>query len=290
MLEPFSRLRVLGPLLLLLLCGAPELHAQQPAEPGRETVTPAQQGETDDAAAEREWPGDPLVAQIQHGLRELGYDLSTVDGLMGPNTRSAIEAFQADEGLTATGEPSDALKRAIERRIFRKSQEAAELWRQSRLYLRALGYAPGEGAFDSAQAQTALAKFAEDHWLQLEQSFNQRLHDVIVRATRADAAAQEWLCRHHMDREAYDKAFDWCRRAAGKDVRDAQYFVGWMYYYGRGTKRSYPDAFDWYRSAARAGDSRAMTYVGLMYRLGRGVDRNPDAAIQWYRRAVEAGK
>jgi TPR repeat protein len=205
---------------------------------------------------------------------------------MGPNTRSAIEAFQADEGLTATGEASDAVRRAIERRKFRQSERASELWAQARLYLRALGYQPGDGAFDSQPAQRALAAFAEDHWLELDPGFTDRLHDAVVGAARASERAQTWLCRHFIDRKDYGAAFDWCRRAARQAVRPAQYYVGWMYYYGRGTERSYPDAFDWYRRAARGGDTRAMTYVGLMYRLGRGVERNPDAALQWYRRAT----
>jgi TPR repeat protein len=239
-----------------------------------------------EAEAERDWPGDPLVAQIQQGLQDLGYDVAKVDGIMGPNTRSAIEAFQTDEGLTVTGAASDAVRRAIEQRKFRESERAARLWAEARLYLRALGYSPGDGAFDSAPAQQALAAFAEDHWLELEGRFGDRLHDAVVQAARASARAQTWLCRHFVDAKDYDAAFDWCRRAAGQAVRPAQYYVGWMYYYGRGTERSYPDAFDWYRRAARAGDTRAMTYVGLMYRLGRGVERNPDAAIQWYRRAT----
>lgn len=240
--------------------------------------------------SKREWPGDPLVAQIQHGLRELGYEVSVVDGLMGPNTRKAIKAFQKDEGLTVTGEPSDALKRAIERRRFRRSEQAAALWRQARLYLHALGYQPGEGALDSEAARRALQRFAKDHWLELDQSFSTRMHEAIVGATRADKAAQTWLCRHYVTEKAYDDGFAWCRRAATKGVRAAQYYTGWMRYYGRGAERSYEAAFDWLRRAAKAGDSRAMTYVGLMYRLGRGVQRNPDAAIQWYKKAVETGK
>lgn len=285
-------LGMLGVLAMPVL-GSPDPAAAQQTEaqdaPSAETEAPEGEGEAAAPTGEREWPGEPLVAQIQHGLRELGYELSAVDGLMGPNTRGAIRAFQEDQGLEPTGAASDALKRAIEQRLFRKSQEAEKLWAETRLYLRAQGYAPGDGAFDSAPAQAALNRFAEDHWLELERSFSERLHEAIARATRADAEAQDWLCRHHMDAKHYPLAFDWCRRAAGKDVRDAQYYVGWMLYYGRGTERSYDAAFEWYRAAARAGDPRAMTFVGLMYRLGRGVERNPDAAQQWYRRAVEAG-
>jgi peptidoglycan hydrolase-like protein with peptidoglycan-binding domain len=236
---------------------------------------------------ERDWPGDPLVAQIQQGLIDLGYDLTVVDGLMGPNTRSAIEAFQEDQGMTVNGEATDAIKRAIARETFQRTQEAERLWREARLYLRALGYQPGEGAFDSAQAQAALERFANDHWLQLETSFNARLADVIRRAAGADQVAQQRLCGHHMDASRYKNAYDWCLRAARNADRRAQYVVGWMHYYGKGVARDYEAAFKWYREAALQGDPRAMTFLGLMYRKGLGVARNPDRAIAWYERAVE---
>lgn len=273
---------------MLSLAVVVPLQAQAPQAPGDGTrPAQAEEGAGDEETGPK-WPGDSLVAQIQHGLQQLGYEVAVVDGLMGPNTRSAIETFQQDEGLTPTGAASDAVKRAIKQRLFRRSQEAAHLWQQARLYLRALGYRPGDGAFDSTQAQTALRRFAEEYWLELEPTFSDRLYDVIARATRADADAQVWLCRHHMDEKAYTDAFEWCGRAARKQIRDAQYYLGWMYYYGRGTDQSYVDAFDWYREAATAGDTRAMTFVGLMYRLGRGVERDPDAAQTWYRRAVNA--
>ena len=236
---------------------------------------------------ERDWPGDPLVAQIQQGLIDLGYDLTVVDGLMGPNTRSAIEAFQQDQGMTVNGEATDAIKRAIAREKFQRTQDAERLWREARLYLRALGYQPGERGFDSAQAQAALKRFANDHWLQLETTFNARLADVIRRAAGADQVAQQRLCGHHMDASRYKDAYDWCLRAARNADRRAQYVVGWMHYYGKGVARDYEAAFKWYREAALQGDPRAMTFLGLMYRKGLGVARNPDRAIAWYERAVE---
>jgi hypothetical protein len=48
--------------------------------------------------------GPELVAAVQQALKRLGHDPGPVDGLMGPRTRDAIEAFQQAENLTATGE------------------------------------------------------------------------------------------------------------------------------------------------------------------------------------------
>lgn len=283
----------------ILLVPAGPAAAQDPARDTTETETAqTSPGETDAApdapprgqSDQRDWPGDPLVAQIQQGLIDLGYDLTAVDGLMGPNTRGAIEAFQADQGMTRTGAATDAVKRAIAREKFQRTQEAERLWREVRVYLRALGYRPGDGGFDGDRARTALERFVDAHWLQLAPTFNARLADVIERAAAADNLAQQRLCGHHIDDSRYEKAFDWCLRAARNADRRAQYLVGWMNYYGKGVERDYNAAFEWYREAALAGDPRAMTFLGLMYREGRGVARNPERAIAWYERAVETRK
>ena len=58
------------------------------------------------------WPRDlaPLSRdenfELQERLTSLGYDLGTVDGIVGPATRSALRAFQSDQGLTADGFPT----------------------------------------------------------------------------------------------------------------------------------------------------------------------------------------
>jgi membrane-bound lytic murein transglycosylase B len=45
------------------------------------------------------------VWSIQSRLNELGYDAGEPDGVMGPNTRAALRAFQQDVGLVADGYP-----------------------------------------------------------------------------------------------------------------------------------------------------------------------------------------
>ncbi|NLT58120.1 MAG: spore cortex-lytic enzyme [Clostridiales bacterium] len=43
------------------------------------------------------------VRQIQTKLRDLGYDVGTVDGIYGSKTQAAVRKFQADRGLTVDG-------------------------------------------------------------------------------------------------------------------------------------------------------------------------------------------
>ncbi|MCB2078630.1 MAG: peptidoglycan-binding protein [Novosphingobium sp.] len=49
--------------------------------------------------------GDPVVAQVQSILAELGYAPGKIDGFVGPGTRNAITRFRADRGLA----PGDGL-------------------------------------------------------------------------------------------------------------------------------------------------------------------------------------
>lgn len=49
-------------------------------------------------------PTDPKVARVQSVLRDLNFYSGPVDGLAGPNTHQAIEAYQKTIGLAVTGE------------------------------------------------------------------------------------------------------------------------------------------------------------------------------------------
>ena len=59
---------------------------------------------------------DPIstVTGVQGRLLNLGYDLGQIDGILGPLTRSAISAFQRDQGLEITGDVDGHLRRRLE--------------------------------------------------------------------------------------------------------------------------------------------------------------------------------
>jgi len=46
---------------------------------------------------------DLRIAQIQHALKNFGYDPGTIDGRLGKNTRKAIKEFQITKGISPTG-------------------------------------------------------------------------------------------------------------------------------------------------------------------------------------------
>jgi hypothetical protein len=47
-------------------------------------------------------PPDKVIADVQAVLQQMGYYRGDVDGLLGPLTREALTAYQADNGLTTT--------------------------------------------------------------------------------------------------------------------------------------------------------------------------------------------
>ena len=87
----------------------------------------------------REWrPGTPAPAadahdanigikDLQHALRELGYEPGPIDGILGTKTKAAIRAFQIDRGLPVTGEVSDNLRTSIALVLVPVTGEASEL-------------------------------------------------------------------------------------------------------------------------------------------------------------------
>ena len=60
------------------------------------------------AAADRE-----SVRNIQSGLARIGYDVGPVDGVAGQKTRTAIRAYQQQNGLPPDGEPSAELAKRL---------------------------------------------------------------------------------------------------------------------------------------------------------------------------------
>lgn len=55
-----------------------------------------------------------IVMELQTTLAALGYDSGPVDGIYGPDTITALEAFQADAGVTVDGKYGPETHKALE--------------------------------------------------------------------------------------------------------------------------------------------------------------------------------
>lgn len=53
------------------------------------------------------------VSELQTALKEKGFAVGAVDGIVGPKTMGAIRNFQSQAGLTATGQPDQQTLKAL---------------------------------------------------------------------------------------------------------------------------------------------------------------------------------
>ncbi|MFG6160086.1 peptidoglycan-binding protein [Halomonas sp. 1390] len=61
------------------------------------------------------------ISRVQEMLNRLGYPAGPVDGLMGSKTARAIRAFQADQGVRQTGQPSGSLVLSLQSVLQRRA-------------------------------------------------------------------------------------------------------------------------------------------------------------------------
>jgi hypothetical protein len=54
------------------------------------------------------------VQELQKKLNEEGFNAGPVDGIIGPKTRSALQEFQREEGLAASGQPDQETLEALD--------------------------------------------------------------------------------------------------------------------------------------------------------------------------------
>lgn len=91
---------------------APVVNAQSAvAAPASATKAGARSVVDPMAAASGDAP--EVIASIQRELQARGYEPGTPDGVAGTVTRAAIMAWESDHGLALTGEPTEAVMKAI---------------------------------------------------------------------------------------------------------------------------------------------------------------------------------
>ena len=90
-------------------------------------------------------------------------------------------------------------------------------------------------------------------------------------------------------RGSYTDAQTYFLLAAEEGNAPAQYYLGEMYYRGKGVDQDYSEAVRWYRLAAEQGDEKAQNRLGDMYQNGYGVNRDLTEAMRWYELAAVQG-
>lgn len=89
--------------------------------------------------------------------------------------------------------------------------------------------------------------------------------------------------------DEYNKAFDYIKMAADKNLPDAINNLGALYQHGYGVKQDYAKAILLYAKSARMGSPGAYFNLGGMYEHGEGVTQDDTKALEYYEQALAAG-
>ena len=84
-------------------------------------------------------------------------------------------------------------------------------------------------------------------------------------------------------------ALPWITNASGRGYAKAQLYLGRLYEDGNGVPQDYGQAEKLYRLAAGQGNARAQNNLGYLYVRGLGVPQNATEAVKWYRKSAEQG-
>ncbi len=93
----------------------------------------------------------------------------------------------------------------------------------------------------------------------------------------------------------YRKAFHWFLQSTkhdemGEENKDAEFYLGDMYYQGHGVDRDYKKAFEWFKKSADQDNNREAEFrLADMYYRGEGVDQDYIKAIQLFYKAGKEG-
>ena len=90
-------------------------------------------------------------------------------------------------------------------------------------------------------------------------------------------------------RQLYESAFHGFLDKARQDNATSQFYVGLMYYFGKGVNCDYEQAAEWMTMAANNNHPDAWDYLGYAYWFGVGVSADYSEADKWYRKAAETG-
>lgn len=113
---------------------------------------------------------DPVVADAQEWLKLLGYDVSTSDGVLGPETVRAISRFQSDENLRRTG----TITPETFERLRARAREVTDIPRENPFIAEAqqllidAGFDPGPAdGMSGGKTEAAMRAFQEENGLRV---------------------------------------------------------------------------------------------------------------------------
>ncbi len=265
---------------------------QAETRPSEPPPSPSPAAAIAEPAAPKAAVSSPLIEEIQEALVQLGYHPGKVDGIPGRRTRSAIRAFQRDNGGPVDGQGTASVLARLQEAVARQAEIPAPAIARIE---------PPEDAGTPAVIAPEVPDGGEDGAAGADDKTGEAVLGSDVDevkwfrepAEQGDAAAQYWLGYMYWKGDGVPKdaaeAVKWFRAAAEQGDGDAQYRLAYMYRNGEGVAKNGAEAATWFRKSAEQGNPAAQHRLGDLYRRGAGVVRNDAAAVKWFGKSAEQG-
>ena len=109
-------------------------------------------------------------------------------------------------------------------------------------------------------------------------------------AQRGFMQAMQKLGTYHYDNKEFKKAHHWFIKAAKKNNPKSRYYLGMIFYLGKGEfARNREKAYRYFDRAAKAGDVFSKYVKGYMLYYGHGTRMDRRLGIRWLKEAAEIG-
>ena len=135
--------------------------------------------------------------------------------------------------------------------------------------------------------------FVEKDTKKAEKIFAEHFYAIYSLAESDDAEAAYIIACYYSNGffvEKDDKIyFEWLKRSAELGYHNAQWRLGWRYYFGNDVEQNFKEAVKWYTAAAEQGNSEGQWRLGAMYFAGEGVEMNLEKAIDCFIKSAEQG-
>lgn len=118
-------------------------------------------------------------------------------------------------------------------------------------------------------------------------------NECMKKAQKGDPVYQHDLGLHYfygIDVEADTLlAIDWWRKAAKKDLAEAEYNIAFVYEKGLAVEVNIDTALYYYRKSAEHGYAPSQTNIGYFYETGLYLEKDKEKAFYWYALAADQG-
>ncbi len=115
------------------------------------------------------------------------------------------------------------------------------------------------------------------------------ISSALLLGCNKDSQLEFETAKKHLKQKNYKQAFKIYYSLASQNNAEAQFYLGLMYHYGRGTKKDKKLSIKWIQVAAEHGNSDAQFTLALWYFIGIEIKQDYKKAFTLMKQAADAG-